>query len=112
LSSHDNIDGTYNSGGAITHQVKVNVYYKSHIKRLRMDVCDLERTEVPWLAAHNPEINWETEEVKIMRCPSLYGGVKIKEKRKKRRRVVTFEEKKIVKWVIDDKKDKTLAKTT
>jgi len=27
------------------------------------------------LAAHNPEINWETEEVKIMRCPHLCGGV-------------------------------------
>jgi len=29
-----------------------------------MDVCNLGRTEVilgmPWLAAHNPEINWET----------------------------------------------------
>ena len=29
-----NIDGTNNSGGAITHQVKVNVYYKSYIERM------------------------------------------------------------------------------
>jgi len=41
-----NVDRTNNSGGAITHQVEVNVYYKSHIKRIRIDVCDLERTDV------------------------------------------------------------------
>ena len=41
-----NIDGTNNSGGAITHQVEVNVYYKSHVERMRMDVCDLGKTEV------------------------------------------------------------------
>jgi len=28
------------------HEVEVNVYYKSHIKRMRMDICDLGRTEV------------------------------------------------------------------
>jgi len=41
-----NVDRTNNSRGAITHQVEVNVYYKSHIKRIRIDVCDLERTDV------------------------------------------------------------------
>jgi len=41
-----NVDGMYNSGGAITHEVEVNVYYKSHVERMRMDVCDLERTKV------------------------------------------------------------------
>jgi len=35
-----------NSGGAITYQVEVNVYYKNHVERMRMDVCDLERTNV------------------------------------------------------------------
>jgi len=41
-----NIDGTNNSGGAITHQVEVNVYYKSYVERMRIDVCDLEKTDV------------------------------------------------------------------
>jgi len=27
---------------------------------------------MPWLATHNPEINWETREVKMMRCPPLW----------------------------------------
>jgi len=41
-----NIDGTNNSGEAITHQVEVNVYYKSYVERMRIDVCDLEKTDV------------------------------------------------------------------
>jgi len=41
-----NVDGTNNSGGAITHQVKCNVYYKGHVERMRMDVCDLGKMEV------------------------------------------------------------------
>jgi len=27
---------------------------------------------MPWLACHNPEIDWRTEEVQIMRCPEEY----------------------------------------
>jgi len=50
-----NVDSTNNSGGAITHQVECNVFYKGHMERMRMDVCDLGKTEVilgmPWLAA-------------------------------------------------------------
>jgi len=41
-----NVDGTNNSRGAITHQVEVNIYYKSHVERMRMDVYDLGKTDV------------------------------------------------------------------
>jgi len=48
-----NVDGTNNSRGAITYQVEVNIYYKSYVERMRIDVCDLGKTEVilgmPWL---------------------------------------------------------------
>jgi len=58
------------------------------------------------LAVHNPEINWETGEVKMMRCLLLCGGIKVKEEeRKKVKRVVTVEEEKIIQWAIDDKED-------
>jgi len=106
-----NIDGIYNSGRAITYQVEVNVYYKSYVERMRIDICDLGRTEVilgmPWLAAHDPEINWETGEVKMTKCLPLCSRVKTKREEKKRRgrRVVTIEEEKIVRWAIDDKED-------
>jgi len=41
-----NVDGTNNSRGAITHQVECNMFYKGHMERMRMDVCNLEKTEV------------------------------------------------------------------
>jgi len=56
-----NVDGSNNQGGSITHEVEVNLYYRGHIERVRMDVCKLGKTGVilgmPWLAAYNPEIN-------------------------------------------------------
>ena len=70
-----NVDETENSRGNITHQVEVNVFYKNHVERMRMDMCNLGKTEVIlgmlWLQVHNPEIDWETSEVKMMRCPPL-----------------------------------------
>jgi len=43
----------------------------------------------------------------MIRCPPLYGRVKMKreEKKKRRKRVVTVEKEKIVRWAIDDKED-------
>jgi len=68
-----NVNGTSNSRGNITHELECNVFYRGHHERLRMDICNLGRTKMilgmPWLAAHNPEINWETGEVKMLRCP-------------------------------------------
>jgi len=107
-----NVDGTNNSGEAITHQVEVNVYYKNHIERMRMDVCNLGKTNVilgmPWLQAHNPEINWETEEVKMTRCSSLCGKntkLERKQKAKKEKRVAILEEEKVVRWAVEDKEN-------
>jgi len=107
-----NVDRTNNNGGAITHQVEVNMYYKSHVERMRIDICDLGKTDMilgmPWLQAHNPEINWETGEVKITRCPPLCErNTKLKkgQKVKKGKRVVTLEEEKMVRWAIENKED-------
>ena len=105
-----NVDRTVNSRGAITHQVECNVFYKGHMERMRMDVCDLGKTEVilgmPWLVAYNPEINWETEEVKMTRCPPLCGGKSQKSKKKEKvKMMATEEEEKIIHWAIDDKED-------
>jgi len=106
-----NVDGTDNSAGAITHWVKVNVYYKDHVERMKMEVCNLGRKEVilgmPWLQAYNPEINWEMGEFKMTRCPPLCGGNKGKKEKRTRKgkRVVTLEEEKIVRWAVDNKED-------
>jgi len=100
-----NVDGTSNSGGAITHQVECNIYYKGHVEIMRIDICNLGKMEVilgmPWLVAHNLEINWEMGEVKMTRCLPLCGG----RKKKRVKRVATEEKEKIVCWAINDKKD-------
>jgi len=61
-----------------------------------MDVCNLGKTEVilgmPWLQVHNPEINWETGEVKMMRCPPLYDR-RLREVERVRRVAILEEEK-------------------
>jgi len=48
-----NVNGTNDSTRAITHQIKVNVYYKGHVERMKMDVYNLGRTNIilgiPWL---------------------------------------------------------------
>jgi len=41
-----NVDRTVNAGGAITHQVECNMFFKGHIERIRIDVCNLGKTEV------------------------------------------------------------------
>ena len=107
-----NVNGTNNNRGAIIYQVEVNVYYKSHIKRMRINICNLWRTDIilkiPWLQVYNLEINQKTGEVKITRYLLLYEkNTKLKEgqKVKKRKRVVTLKKEKIVKQAIDNKKD-------
>jgi len=97
-----NVDGTVNVGEVITHQVECNMFFKGHVERVRMDVYNLGKTEVilemPWLAAHNPEIDWEKREVKMTRCPPICR------KRKQERK------KKEVKKIEKDKDKETLRK--
>ena len=51
-----NVDGTSNSRGSITHELKCNVFYKGYNKRLRIDIYNLGGMKmilgIPWLAAH------------------------------------------------------------
>ena len=71
-----NVDGSLNKEGPIEHMVEVNIYYQGHRKRTEIDVIGGQKWMVilgmPWLAHYNPEINWKTGEVKIMRCPEEY----------------------------------------
>ena len=79
---------------------------------MRMDIYNLGKTKVIlgmlWLQAYNPEINWETGKVKMIRYQPLYSRTILKKeekKVKKGKRVVILEEEKIVRWAIDNKKD-------
>ena len=99
-----NVDGTVNVGGAITHQVECNMFFKGHMERARMDVYNLGKTEMilemPWLAAHNPEINWEKGEVEMIHCPPICGKRKQEEKRKKVKKVKRDEDEEMLKKLV------------
>ena len=41
-----NVDGIVNAGRAITHQVEYNMFFKGHVERARIDICNLGKTEV------------------------------------------------------------------
>ena len=132
-----NVDGSFNKEGPIENTVEVNIYYQGHRERTEIDVIRGQKWSVilgmPWLACHNPEINWKTGEVKMTRCPEECGKQwrpvqgksewekqkeeeekgeagrrrKEKEKRKTRKKGKTMEVKKVAKeWEIWDEEEK------
>jgi len=99
-----NVDGTANAGGAIMHQVKCNMFFKGHMERARMDVCNLGKTELilgmSWLAVHNPEIDWEKGEVKMTCCPPICRRRKQEVKEKKVRKTEKNENEEVLKKLV------------
>jgi len=72
-----NVDRSFNKEGPIENTVEVNMYYQGHRERTEIDVIRGQKWSVilgmPWLACHNPEIDWRTGEVKMTRCPEECG---------------------------------------
>ena len=72
-----NLDGSLNKEGPIEYTVEVNIYYQGHRERTEIDVIGEQKWTVilgmSWLARHNPEIDWRTGEVKMIRCPEECG---------------------------------------
>ena len=66
-----NMDGMLNKKGPIENIVEVNIYYQGHRERTEIDVIGGQKWNVIlrmlWLAHHNPEIDWRTEEVRMVR---------------------------------------------
>ena len=72
-----NVDESLNKERPIEHMVEVNIYYQGYRERTEIDVIGGQKWMVilgmPWLAHHNPEIDWRTGEVKMTRCPEECG---------------------------------------
>jgi hypothetical protein len=68
-----NVDGTLNEAGSITEIVDVILRFNDHSERTSFAVTNLGKQDVilgfTWLKEHNPEINWNTGEVLMSRCP-------------------------------------------
>jgi len=67
-----NIDGSINRGGSITEEVTLILSYHGHKECAVFKVCDLGKSNLiigyTMLHKHNPDINWETGKVEMMRC--------------------------------------------
>ena len=67
-----NVDKTLNYTRPIVDTVEVEIYFKEHKERMLIDVIEGQKWRVilgmPWLVHYNPEINWKTGEIQMMRC--------------------------------------------
>jgi hypothetical protein len=68
-----NVDGTANDAGAITDIADVILCYENHSEHTQLAVTHLGKQSLilgyNWLCNHNPEINWQTKDVKMSHCP-------------------------------------------
>jgi len=98
------VNETVNVRGVITYQVKYNMFFKGHVERARMNICNLGKTEMilgmPWLAAHNPEVDWKKGEVKIMWCPPICGKERQEVKKKVVKRTGENENEKVLRTLV------------
>ena len=82
-----NVDGTLNAAGAIREVVDLILRYKGHAERAIFSVCQLNVHKLilghTWLHLHNPEIDWQTQDVRMTRCPAQCGACR-EEARKER----------------------------
>jgi hypothetical protein len=69
-----NVDGSPNEAGFIRDVTTLVLRYKGHSEQVQLAVTGLGKQKLilgySWLWKHNPEINWDTREVKMSRCPS------------------------------------------
>jgi len=73
-----NIDGSPNKAGQISKVVDVVLHYKTHSERTLLAVSSLGKQNMilgyTWLKDYNLEVDWQTGEVQMNRCPPRCKG--------------------------------------
>jgi len=76
--------------------------YQGHKECAVFEVCVLGKSNLiigyTWLHKHNPEINWETGKVEMMRCPRECNISERRQKGIKKRRRGVGDEKSMKSW--------------
>jgi hypothetical protein len=79
-----NVNGTANDAGAITDIADVILCYENHSERTQLAITRLGKQSLilgyNWLRNHNPEINWQTKDVKMSRCPLQCSTCRVEDK--------------------------------
>jgi hypothetical protein len=80
-----NIDGTANDAGMITDIADVILHYENHSERTQLAITCLGKQSLilgyNWLCNHNPEINWQTKDVKMSHYPVQCSTCRVEDKR-------------------------------
>jgi hypothetical protein len=81
-----NVDGAANDASAITDIANVILRYENHSECMQLAVTCLEKQSpifgYNWLKNHNPEINWQTKDVKMSCCPIQCSTCRVEDNRK------------------------------
>src|SRR6266481_3019666 len=73
-----NVDGSPNENGSVMEEVHVTLHFGCHSERAHLTVANLGQQMViighSWLTLHNPEVDWVSQKVSMMRCPPSCNG--------------------------------------
>src|SRR5258705_1604097 len=73
-----NVNGSPNENGSVTEEVHITLHFRHHSERAHLMVANLGQQMViighSWLTLHNPEVDWVTQKVLMMRCPPSCNG--------------------------------------
>jgi hypothetical protein len=80
-----NVDGPANEAGMITDVADIILHYENHLEHTQLAITRLGKQSMVlgynWLCNHNPEINWQTKDVKMSCCPLQCSTCKVDNKR-------------------------------
>src|SRR5260221_9710240 len=73
-----NINSSTNENGSVMEEVHITLRFRHHSKRAHLVVANLRQQTViighSWLTLHNPEVDWVSQKVSMMRCPPSCNG--------------------------------------
>ncbi len=73
-----NVDSSPNENGSVTEEVHITLHFRCHSERAHIAVANLGQQTViighSWLTLHNPEVDWVSQKVSMMRCPPSCNG--------------------------------------
>jgi hypothetical protein len=79
-----NVDNTANDANAITDIADMILRYENHSERTQLAITHLGKQSLilgyNWLCNHNPEINWQTKDVKMSHCPLQCSTCRVEDK--------------------------------